>query len=80
MAKQKQVFAYNDDYWKLGFISVGVNGEVRPQCVLYLKVLAHSSLKEAKLRLHLEANYQKFVNKTLVSVYRKRTSDKAKLH
>ena len=29
-----------------------------------LKVLAHSSLKEAKLRRHLEANYEKFANKT----------------
>ena len=45
MAKQKQVFAYNDDYLKLGFILVEVNGEVRPQCVLCLKVLAQSSLK-----------------------------------
>ena len=60
-----QVFAYNDNYLKLGFTSVEVNGEVRPQCVLCLKVLVHSSLKEAKLRWHLEANHEKFVNKTL---------------
>ena len=65
MAKRKQAFAYNDDYLKLGFTSVEVNGEIRPQCVLCLKVLAHSSLKETKLRRHLEANYKKFVNKTL---------------
>ena len=65
MAKRKQVFAYNDDYLKLRFTSIEVNGEVRPQCVLCLKVLAHSSLKEAKLRRHFEANHEKFVNKTL---------------
>ena len=65
MAKQKQVIAYNDDYLKLGFISVKVNGEVRPQCVLCLKVLAQSSLKEVKLHRHLEANHEKFVSKTL---------------
>ena len=33
--------------------------------MLYLKVLAQSSLKEAKLRRHLEANHEKFINKTL---------------
>ena len=36
MAKQKHimVFAYNDDYLKLGFTSVEVNDEARLQCVL----------------------------------------------
>ena len=34
MAKRKQVFAYNVDYLKLGFTSVKVNGESRPQRVL----------------------------------------------
>ena len=33
--------------------------------MLCLKVLAHSSLKLAKLRQHLELNHQKFVRKTL---------------
>ena len=32
MAKRKQVFAYNDDYLKLGFTSVEVNGEVSVYC------------------------------------------------
>ena len=50
---------------KPGFTLVEVNGEVRPQCVLCLKVLAHSSSKEAKLCRHLEANHEKFVDKTL---------------
>ena len=71
MAKRKQVVAYNDDYLKLGFTSVKVNGEVRPQCVLCLKVLAHSSLKETKLCRHLEANHEKFVNKIL-DVFKKK--------
>ena len=34
MAKRKQVFAYNDDYLKMGFTSVEVNGESRPQRML----------------------------------------------
>ena len=33
--------------------------------MLCLKVLAHNSLKEAKLRRRPEANHEKFVNKTL---------------
>ena len=32
MAKRKQVFVYNDDYLKLGFTSVEVNGEVSVCC------------------------------------------------
>ena len=47
----------------LGFTSVEVNGEVRPQCVIRLEVLAHSSLKEAKLRRHLESKHAKYVDK-----------------
>ena len=65
MAKRKQVFAYNDEYLKLGFTSIEVNGEVRAQCVLCLTVLAHSSLKETKLRRHLQSNHGNFVNKSL---------------
>ena len=65
MAKRKQVFAYKDEYLKLGFTSIEVNGEVRPQCVLCLTVLAHSSLNKPKLRRHLESNHGKFVNKSL---------------
>ena len=48
MAKRKHVFACNEDKLKLGFTLMEVNGEVRPQHVFCLKLLAHSSLKEAK--------------------------------
>ena len=71
MAKRKQVFAYNDDYLKLGFTLVEVNGEVRPQCVVCLEVLAHSSLKEAKLRRHLEANHENSSTKFLMCLKKK---------
>ena len=40
-----------------------VNGEVRPQCVLCLEVLAHSSLKEAKLQRHLRSKHEKYLGK-----------------
>ena len=65
MAKRKQVFAYNKDYLKLGFTLMEVNREVRPQRMFCLKLLARSSLKEAKLRRHLESNHEKRVDKTL---------------
>ena len=42
-----------------------INGEVRSQCVMCLKILAHSSSKEAKLCRHLETSHKKFVNRTL---------------
>ena len=46
IAKRKQAFVYNDNL-KLGFTSVLVNGEIRPQFVLCLEVLTHGSLKGA---------------------------------
>ena len=48
MAKQKQLFTYNNNYLNLGFTSLEVNVEVRQQCMLCLQALAHSSLKETK--------------------------------
>ena len=47
IAKRKQTFAYYDNYLKHGFASVVINGEIWPQFVLCLEVLAHGSLKEA---------------------------------
>ena len=79
MAKRKQVFAYNEDYLKLEFTSVEINDEVRPQCVLCLKILAHGAFKEAKLRRHLESNIEKFFGK-LLKCLKKRTFGKAKSH
>ena len=63
MAKRKKIFLYNEDFLKFGFTSVEVNGEVRPQCVLCLEVLAHSSLKEAKLQRHLKSKHEKYLGK-----------------
>ena len=63
MAERKQVFSYNANFLKLGFTSVEVNGEVRPQSVLCLEVLAHSSLKEIKLKRHLESKHEKYFDK-----------------
>ena len=65
MAKRKQVFSFNEKFLKLGFTLVEINGEVRPQCVLCLKVLAHSSLKETKLQRHLKSKHKKYLDKDL---------------
>ena len=54
--------AYKDNYLNLGFTSVKANGEVRQRCVLCLEVLAHSSLKETKLRRCLETKHVKYVD------------------
>ena len=73
MAKRKQVFAYNDDYLKLGFTLVEINGEVRPQCVVCLEVLAHSSSKEAKLHRHLGTTHGNSSTKFLMCLKKKNT-------
>ena len=48
--------------WSSNF-TFEVNVEVRPQCVICLEVLPHNSLKEAKLRRHLESKHAKYVDK-----------------
>jgi len=65
IAKRKQALAYNDKHLKFGFNSVVVNCEIRPQFVLSLEVLANGSLREAKLRRHLEQKYAKYVYENL---------------
>lgn len=42
---------YDSDYIKLGFTSIEINGETRPQCLICTTVLA---LKPAKLERHLK--------------------------
>ena len=64
MAKRKQAFTCKDNYLNLGFTLVEVNGEVRPQCIICLEVLAHSSLKEVKLQRHLKSKHSKYVDKS----------------
>lgn len=46
--------------WRLDLLQMSSN-----VCVLCLKVLGNSCLKEGKLRRYLETNYEKFLNNTL---------------
>lgn len=45
---------YDGDYIKLGFTSIEINGETRPQCVICTTVLANDALKPSKLERHLK--------------------------
>ncbi|CAM1298524.1 Uncharacterised protein r2_g811 [Pycnogonum litorale] len=52
MASKKR--KYIDSYIEHGFISMIVNGEEKPQCVLCNKVLGNDSMRPTKLKQHLE--------------------------
>jgi len=54
---------YHEEYIRMGFTSMVVGDEERPQCVLCLKVLSSESLKPSKLRRHLESTHPEFKDK-----------------
>lgn len=54
---------YDPSYLNLGFTSLEVDGEEKPQCVICLKVLAADSMKPNKLQRHLETLHREYVNK-----------------
>lgn len=54
---------YDDNYIKLGFTSIVINGETRPQCVLCTTVLANDALKPAKMERHLKTVHPNFCDR-----------------
>lgn len=54
---------YDDNYIKLGFTSIEVNGETRPQCVLCAVVLSNEALKPNKLERHMKTVHPKFCDR-----------------
>ena len=48
---------YSNDFLKWGFTDIVIAGVERPQCVICLEVLAHQSMKPAKLQRHLETKH-----------------------
>ena len=48
---------YDEPYMQYDFTSVIVDGVVRPQCVLYNKVLSNDSMGPAKLKQHLQNTF-----------------------
>jgi hypothetical protein len=55
---------YDDNYLDFGFMSTEVDGEERPQCVLYMKVLASECMLPSKLKCHLETTHPSVVSKS----------------
>lgn len=54
---------YDDDYIRLGFTSIEINGETRPQCVICTTVLANDALKPAKLERHLKTVHPNYCDR-----------------
>jgi len=50
----KRALPYKDNFLKFGFTEIkGRSGLVRPQCVFCIQVLSNESMKENKLKRHL---------------------------
>ncbi|KAK3892273.1 hypothetical protein Pcinc_003894 [Petrolisthes cinctipes] len=66
MAQRKQQLAYKPDFLKYGFTHLkDRSGNVHPQCVQCLQVLANESMKENKLKRHLCSVHPNFFEKPL---------------
>lgn len=58
MAKRR----YKEQFLDLGFTEIEDHGVSKPQCVLCMEVLSNESLKENKLKRHLETKHPAFLN------------------
>ncbi len=56
---------YQPDFLKYGFSCTTKNNIDYPQCVICSEVLAHESLKPAKLKRHLETKHSSFIDKPI---------------
>ena len=56
---------YSDDFLKWGFTDIVITGVQRPQCVVCLEVLAHESMKPAKIQRHLETKHPALKDKSI---------------
>ena len=66
MAQRKTQLVYKPEFLKFGFTEMRErSGNVRPQCLQCLQVLACESMKENKLKRHLQTVHPKFVEKPL---------------
>jgi hypothetical protein len=54
----------SDSYLGFGFMSTEVDGEERPQCALYVKVLVSECMVPSKLKRHLETTHPSVVHKS----------------
>lgn len=62
---------YQPDFLKYGFTSMTKNNTEYPQCVICTEVLAHESMKPAKLKRHLETKHSTYTDKPIEFFRRK---------
>lgn len=70
-AKTTKKRKYNDSYLSYGFVSVEIQEEHRPKCVLCGEILANESLRPSKLKRHLERQHPERASETLTFFERK---------
>lgn len=63
--KKTKTRKYNSAYLSLGFTSIIIDDEEKPQCLICTKILAADSLKPSKLKRHVETKHPEFENKTV---------------
>ena len=56
---------YSENFIKLGFTSMLINDEPRPQCVVCSEIFANESLKAGKLQRHIKAKHPKLIEKPI---------------
>jgi hypothetical protein len=54
---------YQEELIKYGFISIVINGEEWPQCVICCEVLANESFKVNKLTRHLKTKHDSLADR-----------------
>lgn len=57
--------SYKDAFLRLGFTSIVDRGVEKPQCVICSEVLSNESLKENKLKRHLQSKHLNLTEKGL---------------
>jgi hypothetical protein len=61
--KKRKNGKYDDSYLDFGFMSIEIDGEDRPYCVLCMKVLASERVLPSKLKHPLETTHPSIVSK-----------------
>jgi hypothetical protein len=70
-AEKRRVRKYQTNFLTFGFTYQLVNGEERPQCVVYGEVLAHNSFNARNLCRHFTTKHESLANKPLQFFERK---------
>jgi len=63
-ARRQKYRKYSASYLNFGFIPAEISGEVRPQCIICMKILAADCMRPNKLKRHLDANHPYLASKS----------------